>query len=269
MFHQMITVPVQDGESVQLELYRLSNHPEVDASRKRPLILICPGGGYAFRSFREEEPVAIRMLSLGYHAAVLHYDVAPSSFPAQLLQVLACIAFARSNAEEWQVDAQRIVLMGFSAGGHLAASAGVFWSKPYYANRLGLVCEAVKPNALVLCYPVITSGEYAHRGSINHVSGNQAAFLETLSIEKQVSSDTPPCFVWHTQDDDAVPVENTLLFVNALQKKQIPYEMHIFQKGAHGLSLANAEVYPQDKMAHIQTRCAQWVDLMASWLQLL
>ena len=265
------TIFVKVGEQapdVQMTLYLLDNNEEIDLHRKRPLILICAGGGYRRRSFREGEPVAVRMLAMGYHAAIIDYDVMPHVFPTQLLQTLACIAYARQHADAWQVDADNIVLMGFSAGGHVAASAGVFWPRPYYAGMLGLTPDMVRPNKLVLCYPVITSGQFAHRDSIERLTGEgYDKYLDTVSLEKQVSPEVPPSFIWHTWADELVPVENSLLFATALRRQGVPCELHLFEKGGHGLSLATEEVLAGETASRINREAAQWLQLLGAWLK--
>lgn len=271
MIHRNDTLHLSGHASdVSLTTYILDNSPEVDPQRRRPLVVVCPGGGYAFRSFREAEPVAVRLNALGFHACVLHYSVAPEVFPAALLQVLKAIAHVRENAEAWHVDTDKIAVMGFSAGGHLAASAGVFWSKPHYAELLSLTVDDVKPNALILCYPVITSGINSHGGSIKNLLGDKFdAFKDTMSLERQVDGSTPPSFVWHTWEDDAVPVENALLFFSALRKAGVPGELHIFQRGVHGLSLSSDEVYGPDARQNIRPEQAHWIDMAAAWLKAL
>lgn len=266
---EQIKVPLKGAApDAVLSTYILDNHEEVDIARKRPLILICPGGGYQFRSFRESEPVAVRMLGLGYHAAVLRYDVAPVTFPAQLLQTLGAIACVRRHAEEWNVDDNKIILMGFSAGGHLAASAGVFWSRPHYSRLLDLTPAEVRPGALVLSYPVITGGEHANRPSIDNLLGDtNRMYLDTVSLENQVNEQVPPCFIWHTGDDAVVLVENAILLASALRKSGVPFELHIFAEGPHGLSLSNQEVYGTNHSESIRPRAAKWVGLMDAWLR--
>lgn len=269
----MITEPItlqMSGAAPDCTLhpYLLDNSEEVEPGRRRPLVMVLPGGGYAFRSFREAEPVAVRMLGLGYSACVVDYAVAPARFPAALLQVLAAIAHARDNAERWHVDPERICLMGFSAGGHLAASAGVFWSKPHYAGRIGREVADVRPNALALGYPVITGGRHAHEGSFDNLLGDDRySFSETLSLERQVSADVPPTFMFHTWDDQAVPVQNALLFAGALRVHDVPCALHVFSSGAHGISLSNREVYGEQGSAAIRDDVALWVTLFDRWLR--
>lgn len=207
----------------------------------RPAVLILPGGGYAYTSEREAEPVALKFLTQGICAFVLHYSPAPARFPQSLCEALTAIAYIRENADEWKIDKDQIAVCGFSAGGHLGASVGVFWNRPFLESYIGMDREKVKPNKLILCYPVITSGELTHQGSMDSLLGNnkEADLLELVSLEKQVTKDVPPSFIWHTYEDGAVPVQNALLFANALVKEDIPVELHIYRRGGHGLSLGN------------------------------
>ncbi|MDO5022329.1 MAG: alpha/beta hydrolase [Eubacteriales bacterium] len=251
--------------NANMKLFLLPNSDEVSPSRKRPLVLIMPGGGFNFISFRESEPIALKMLSLGYHAAILDYALTPSPFPAQLLQAMQAVAHLRHNADKYFIDENKIALMGFSAGGHVAGSLGVFWSKPFYSKQLGLTAEDVKPNALILGYPVLTSGPFAHEGSIRTLAGKGSDRL-MLSLELQVDSDTPPTFLFHTVGDSVVPVENSLLFAKQLKLYRVPFEMHLFQEGGHGLSLANAEVYDKDNPM-IGLPFENWVKLFDAWFK--
>lgn len=271
MITQPVTVSLNGAApDVVLRPYILENSPEVQEDRRRPLVLVLPGGGYAFRSFREAEPVAVRMLGLGYSACVVEYAVKPAVFPAALLQVYAAIHYAREHADEWHIDPDRIVVMGFSAGGHLAASAGVFWSKPHYAGKLGLTPEQVRPNALALGYPVITTGAFAHEDSIgNLLDENTYVFLQTMALETQVGPDTPPTFLWHTFNDTVVPVENSLLFARALKRRDIPHALHIFPDGIHGISLANDQVFGEDRLHEVRPEAARWPEMFADWLNAL
>lgn len=253
---------------VVIRPYLLDNSPEVEADRKHPLVVLLPGGGYFFRSFREDEPIAVRLLGEGISACVVEYCVTPHIFPAAMLQVLRTIAYARQHSEEWHIDPDKIIVMGFSAGGHLAASTGVFWSKPFYAEKIGLTPEEVRPNGLMLGYPVISSGEFAHRDSIKNLLGEEIdIFSQTVSLELQVNKDVPPTFLWHTWFDQAVPVENSLLFASALRKVNVPVALHIFTKGVHGISLSNDQVYGPDNRLNARGDVARWVELFVDWLR--
>lgn len=243
--------------------------PELDQNAKRISVLICPGGSYEFCSFREAEPIALAFNSLGYNAFVLNYSVAPVRYPQALLEVSASVALIRSKAEYFHADPQKIAVCGFSAGGHLAASLGVFWNEQFITDTLSIGEGSNRPNAMILGYPVITSGKYAHQGSMDCLLGKNAPkeLVEKMSLELQVSENTPPTFIWHTFDDDCVPCENTLLFANALRGKNIPFELHIFPKGVHGLSLSNkiTAKYKEQDLPHV----AKWFNLCHEWLELI
>ena len=233
---------------------------------KRPAVLICPGGGYAFTSDKEATPIAMAFLAAGIDAFVLRYTCAPEAgFPTQLVEAAAAMRQIRSHAEEWELDEGRIAICGFSAGGHLAASLGVFWNSDLLKER-GLGGSCCQPDGMVLCYPVITSGPHAHRGSFHNLLMEQETpdMLALTSLENQVTVDTPPAFLWHTWTDDAVPVQNTLLFASALADKSIPAEVHIYPRGGHGLSLANELVCgPEGILPEVQ----DWIRLAAAWVK--
>lgn len=240
---------------------------EILEGKKRPTILVCPGGGYNFCSDREAEPIALKFVSMGYNVFVLRYECAPQRYPTQLLEAAASMAFIRENAGEFHVDEEKIAIMGFSAGAHLAASLSCFWQQKFIEDTLKVTCDQIKPNATVLCYPVITSGEFAHRGSFDALLGDNAnkEMLDKMSLEKQVTETVPPTFIWQTFEDDCVPVENSMLYAKALKEKNIPFELHIFEKGPHGLSLCNEitaskkeEIVPNDEV---------WVNLCDNFLK--
>lgn len=256
MRHEVITLPQTGAE---MELYMTDNRA-VEPERRRPLVLVFPGGAYAFRSDREAEPVALRLMSLGIQAAVVRYSVAPARYPKALEEAAEAVTYARSHAEEWLCDPRQIAVMGFSAGGHAAAHIGLKWHRMPQG-------EACRPDAMILSYPVITSGEYAHRGSVENLLGEDYERLkEEVSLEHFVRDDTPPVFLWHTREDGSVPPENSLLLAGALCRHGIPFELHVWQHGEHGLSLANDEVYPAGN-ERIRPECQEWVDMAARWLQ--
>ena len=247
--------------------YFLENFPEMGMEKKRGVVVICPGGGYEMTSDREAEPVAMRFLVMGYHAVVLRYSVYPALYPEALLQVGKVVSYLRENEEQYHIDPEKIILVGFSAGGHLAGSYGVFWRKPFVANTLKVEEETLRPNGMILCYPVITSGEKAHHSSIEHLLGERYdEWKDLMSLEKQVNQDTPKTFLWHTATDDCVPVENSILFFEALHKENIPVEMHIYPVGGHGLSLANEETSIPNGYG-VQEECQSWISLVEGWLR--
>ena len=256
MRHEVLTLP---GTGAELELY-LTDNRAVEPERRRPLVLVFPGGAYAWRSDREAEPVALRLLSLGIQAAVVRYSVAPARYPAALEEAAESVAFARAHAEEWFCDPHKIAVLGFSAGGHAAAHIGLKW----HQMPQGRDC---RPDAMILSYPVITSGEYAHRGSIENLLGDDYEILkEEVSLERFVRDDTPPAFLWHTREDASVPPENSLLLAGELCRHGIAFELHIWQHGEHGMSLGSDQVYPAGA-GNIRPECQEWIDMAARWLR--
>lgn len=246
---------------------------------KRKAILICPGGSYVETSPREAEPIARKFWALGFQTFVLDYSTTPDVWPTAILEVAQAIHMIREHAEEWYVDSEKIVVCGFSAGGHLAASISCFWNRAFVYEPLGLDKEDIRPNGAILSYPVITSGEFAHKGSFDYLLHGEVSdewlekyvpdekektMLDFLSMEKQVGAQTPPTFLWHTYTDESVPVENSLLYAMALKKANVSMEFHIFKEGPHGISLATEEVaeYSQQISEAVQ----KWVDLASQWM---
>lgn len=233
----------------------------IDVKRKRPAVIICPGGGYTNCCPREGEPVALMFNAAGYHAFVLNYSVAPHVFPRALEEVSDSIKLIRKNADEWNVNENQIVVCGFSAGGHLAASIGTLWN-----TEKAIKCEngGNKPNGLILCYPV-TDPKW-HFGSYKNLLGSDTPdeeMLEYLTLHKRVSKDTPKTFLWHTFSDGGVNCNSSLYFAQALRDNGIPFEMHIYPEGPHGLSTATPETCPED-YPHVAT----WGNLACEWLRL-
>lgn len=253
-----------------LTCYLSDNFSEIEMDRRKPAVLVCPGGAYTMCSEREAEPIALNYLPHGFQTFVLRYSVAPTGYPQQLLEASAAIALIRRNATEWSVNPDAISVMGFSAGGHLAASVGTLWQEPFIVEQLGILAEENKPNALLLGYPVLTSDPaFTHGGTIVNLMAGRTdpALREKLSLEKAVGPQTPPTFIWHTTDDGCVPVENSLLFSKSLSKYEIPYELHIFPHGVHGLANCNYTTAAPDADCLHNPQCETWVQLSINWLK--
>lgn len=220
-----------------LNLYRLPAIPELPDTSARPLVIVLPGGAYCNTSPREAEPAAMKFIAAGMHAAVLHYSITPNRYPAAALEVAWCIQECRRNAKEWNIDPDAIYIMGFSAGGHLCATVGTTWNDPVFHEALDSDVSW-RPDAQLLCYPVITLGKYTHEGSRINLLGEDATVeqIEALSMENRVSADTVPTFIWSMTTDEVVPVENTMMYAAALQRHHIPFELHIYEQGRHGTS---------------------------------
>ena len=197
---------------------------------------------------------------------VVRYSCVPARFPAALFELSYAVAKVRENAQEWNVDTDRIAVCGFSAGGHLAASFSTLWNGDFVKEYFDYQGGENKPNGMILGYPVITSGEHAHWGSIENLLGDKtadSALLDLVSAEKQVNSDTPSAFIWHTFDDACVPVENSLVLAQALAKEKISTELHIYPKGPHGLALASRETGD----FAVVPECQNWIDMAIRWLK--
>ena len=237
----------------------------VENDRLRPAIIIFPGGGYEYCSYREEERIALGYNSAGFHSFVVNYRCAPHRHPAPLYDAAAAIKYVREHAKEWKIDPDMIVVIGFSAGGHLAASISNLWNNESFFSKEEIDSGIYKPNACILSYPVITSGEKAHRGSFDALLGEDAPreLVEFMSLENKVSDATPPTFLWHTFDDDVVPCENSLYYAEALSEFHIPCEMHIYPTGLHGQSRAS-----NDTIWSVSgfRRKYDWLEQSCEWL---
>jgi acetyl esterase/lipase len=225
-------------------------------------IVICPGGGYGGLAGHEGRDYALWLNELGIGGFVLKYRLGSAGYrhPVMLQDAARALRTVRARASEWGVDPKRIGIMGSSAGGHLASTLLTHFDsgKPETDDPVERVSS--RPDLGILCYPVITLGVFTHQGSKNNLLGANPPFelVRELSNELQVTKDTPPCFVWHTYEDTGVPIENSLAFAEALRKNQVPFDLHIYQKGPHGIGLGSRE--PDPSKRHPWTRdCAYWL----------
>lgn len=225
---------------------------EARGERPEAIVIVCPGGGYCWLSPREGQPVAEAFAENGYHSFVLSYDV---SSPVLGKRPFEQIAWAVCRVRQL-IPGLPVLLCGFSAGGHLAASLGVHW------HELG---REYRPDGLILCYPVITAGPFAHQGSMLRLAGTQGGSRH--SLERFVNAETPPVFIWHTADDEAVSVQNSLLFAERLAECGVPLEMHIYPRGVHGLSLATAAVEEPEKGRYADAHVAKWFHQCICWIK--
>lgn len=265
MLHKKIELRENGSFDAYATTYLIESNSEIK-NRRRPVVIICPGGAYMSISDREGEPIALRFLAEGYHAIVLHYSVYPNAtYPTALLELGRVVSMLREKSDEWLIDKDKIILMGFSAGGHLAASYSCFWTKDFISRSLSCKREELMPNALILGYPVITS-EHTLGGSFRHLLGDKYdELLEEMSLEKQVNTDNPPTFMWHTVTDEAVSYKNSVLFEAALKEKGISAQLHLYPEGMHGLALAN-EVTAIDE-SQIVPSCQDWLERALKWIK--
>jgi acetyl esterase/lipase len=228
-------------ENVTLTAYLQDRSPEMINTWVRPAVLVFPGGGYYACSDREAEPIALSFLAEGYQSFILRYSLGNNAtFPRPLNDAEEALELIRSHAEEWAVDPEKIAVCGFSAGGHLAAALGTM--------------GRVRPNAMILGYPCI----------LDSISSILATPIP--SLEKQVDERTPPTFIFSTAADQLVPVEHSLQFAVALDRAKVPFELHIFQNGTHGLSLAKPVTSSGLRMM-VDSDAAKWMELCVGWLE--
>lgn len=226
-------------------------------------IVVCPGGGYGGLALDHEgKQVGEWLSSIGVTAFVLTYRVAPRyRHPAPLLDVQRAIRTVRARAAEWHVDPARLGVLGFSAGGHLASSAGTHFDEGNPAAPDPLDRVSSRPDFMVLCYPVISfTAPYTHVGSRQNLLGPSPAaeLVASFSNETQVTARTPPTFLFHTSEDTGVPPENSVAFYLALRKAGVPAELHIYERGPHGVGLAQKDpvlsTWPERCRAWLETR---------------
>jgi acetyl esterase/lipase len=219
-------------------------------------VVVLPGGGYGGLAQHEGKDYALWLNSLGVHAFVLKYRLGPSGYkhPRMLEDAARAVRTVRARAQEWDLDPKRVGIMGSSAGGHLASTLLTHFDGGN-ANGSDLIeKESSRPDIGILCYPVITMGHFTHEGSKKNLLGANPSeqLVEFLSNEKQVTRDTPPTFLFHTVEDTAVPVENSMMFADALRKNGVSFDLHIYEKGRHGIGLANGHPWTKDCEAFLK-----------------
>ena len=227
----------------------------------RGCVIVCPGGAYMDRSECESGCIAQMYRDAGFNAFVLGSRIRPYKYPAQLLDITRAVRVVRYNAERWGIDPSHIAITGFSAGGHLCVMGTELFDGGLgdaAADDIDRVSS--RPDAGILCYPVVSFLEYVNEGTRDTLLGDSPdpELLRRLSGEENVPDDMPPIFMWHTSDDEVVPVENSLRLALAMRKKEIPFELHVFPHGYHGLGLAES-----------QPDAAQWTTLACNWLKTL
>lgn len=266
---------VDEKQQASVTFYLLDTPESMTLIKERPLVIVCPGGGYEYKSQRESEPVVMKFLAAGFHCALMNYSCAPAKWPAAARELAHAVVIARENAADWHVKADAIFVNGYSAGGHLAACLSTIWNDPVFYQEFD---EAIpenteedrpvwRPDGAILAYPVITMLEKTHAGSRDNLLGKDAGpeLLESKSLEKRVTKATVPAFIWATKEDGSVPVENSMSYACALQRENIPFELHIFEKGGHGLSLAN--LLTATGTGHLIPADEVWTDMAITWLK--
>jgi acetyl esterase/lipase len=255
-------VGTEAGDIPTLTIFRPDPAKATGAS-----VVICPGGGYGFLAVEHEGAAVGKWLnSLGVTGFMLKYRIAPRyHHPAPIQDANRAVRTVRARAAEWGLDPNRIAILGFSAGGHLASTAGTHYDagKPDDPDPVERVSS--RPDRMILVYPVIAiATEFGHTGSRDNLLGKNAdkALVQTLSNETQVTKDTPPTFLAQTDSDTAVPAENAILFALALRKNKVPVELHLFEKGVHGLGLGSGwagHIPPEPSFEAWPGLCATWL----------
>lgn len=286
-------------KDVTLTTYVTAEKGELHGQGKRPAVLICPGGGYLNCSDREAEPVALQFNAMGYHAFVLRYstytqgsnefpdvfgktiEASPlTAHPAPVREIGKAMLLIREHSEEWSVDMDRVAVCGFSAGGHNAAMYGVYWDKPLITEYLKVEKEMIRPAALILGYGL---SDYIYMKNQTFENPMDRDFfravnkaylgteqpdeetLRTVSPARLVTDQTPPAYIWATSADKMVPVQHSIRMAHALADHGVPFELHIFEEGPHGLSVSTqASAVAQSQM---NADAAEWVPLAAKWMK--
>lgn len=287
-----------ERKDVTLTSYILDDSKEMLKGKKRPAVLICPGGAYLYCSDREAEPVALKFASMGYHAFVLRYSVyldeekdllewsksvVPNpkcTHPNPMRDIAKAMLHIGLHAEEWLVDMSKVIICGFSAGAHNCAMYSTYWDKPVITEFFNEDAEKFRPAASILGYPLTDYcymkdtlennpiGQRLFMTSNTVFLGNPTPdeeLLQEISPVYQVSENTPPTFIWATASDELVPVQHSIRMAHMLADKGVPFELHIYEEGAHGLSLGNQTT--AEAKTHINASVQDWIEKAEKWLQ--
>ena len=277
--------------------YLQEPNSEIDINRKSPVMIIVPGGAYMWTSWREEEPIALEFLSKGFSCIVAEYATEGlkffdgkhdyskdpvSAFPNPIIDLAKTISYVREHAQEWSIDPESINVIGFSAGGNLAAQLGVYWNTDWLEKLVNRPKKEYQPNSICLAYGaphMAFAPEKDHYKKTKKISGPNMIDYATLGHDQSekrvklvnmidsVTEDVPPTFIWHTMEDPYVPVSSALYFASQLEEKMVPFELHIYQKGKHGLALADLRTDSEKDRSQSNEQGATWKRLYLGWLK--
>ncbi|WP_125761896.1 alpha/beta hydrolase [Companilactobacillus hulinensis] len=258
----------KDTEFV-LDTYWLDPISDFTSTVKHPVVIICPGGGFTFHSDREAQPIALKFASEGVHALVLHYQLITNNetvYPLALQELATTLNWLKSQADIHLIDLNKIILIGFSAGGQIVANYNSLMTDPETVQKIFSDPIEVQPKVNVLCYSVIDltlgypdSTEYAEQISSDKIY---------WSAQEHLTSNSKPTFIWQTVDDETVPVLNSITYAQKLNAIGIPYELHLFGSGRHGLSLASRVTQHPGEDSYVVPADAKWWELCINWLKL-
>ena len=267
MIHEKINLR-DDNEAVYLKTYVID---EKNKKGPRQAIIVFPGGAYVALAQHEGEKIALNYFAAGINAFVLHYSTRGNNpdmkYPMPQVDASNAIKYVRDNAERFNIDPEQIYVLGFSAGGHLASSMGTIWHRQeIYDAAQPMEYGYNKPAGMILCYPVISSTHpFGHVGSFKNLAGQEATQeeMDYLSSDLNVDEKTCPAFIWHTAADQAVSVKSSLMMANALDNYKIPFELHVYPKGPHGIGHPDGYGISEYEDPHAAT----WMPLSIEWIK--
>ncbi len=253
-----------------LNSYIIERCEEFSKKRLRPAMIVIPGGGYWMVSKREEEPIALAYTANGYQTFTLNYttgDVCKEAhYPIMLIEAAMAVAYVRENAKKYNIREDKIAVVGFSAGGHLAGSISTMYDDENIVKALGERAKLCRPDASVLAYPVITFAEKTHGGTRDWCTNNNPELYDKLSVEKRVTNNTPPTFIWSTYEDNCVPIINSVLLAEALCRNEVPFDLHIYRKGYHGMALCTRETSHDGQGDAMNEVASEWIKQSVKFL---
>ena len=250
-----------EGCSGYLDVYTHDINDEFTKNRIRPAMLVLPGGGYGYCSAREKEPIAFSYLANGFNCYCLDYSVKENAkYPIPVIEAVMAVLYVRQTANELATDPTKVCGVGFSAGGHLLGILVTAYKNKEIKDVLGDVVKNARLDGAIFSYPVILT-ENTHKGSIQNITGGDNALIPVVDIAKNVNGESTPAFIWTTVNDGAVPSESSLELACAYKRAGVPFELHMFENGTHGLSTATEEVNTPNPAV------AVWVSLSLTWLK--